>query len=42
MGLPHFQGDGKGDEFVKVVIRVPRKVSEKGKKLIEELAKEGF
>jgi curved DNA-binding protein len=42
MGLPHFQGDGKGDELVKVVIKVPRKVSDKGKKLIEELAKEGF
>jgi len=27
---------------VKVMIKVPRKVTDKGKKLIEELAKEGF
>ena len=42
VGLPRFQGEGKGDELVKVMIRVPRKVTDKGKKLIEELAKEGF
>ena len=42
VGLPRFQGEGKGDEFVKVMIKVPRKVTDKGKKLIEELAKEGF
>jgi len=42
LGLPHFQGDGRGDEFVKVIVRVPKRVSEKSKKLIEELAREGL
>jgi molecular chaperone DnaJ len=42
LGLPHFQGEGRGDEFVKVIVRVPKRVSEKSKKLIEELAREGF
>jgi len=42
LGLPHFQGEGKGDEFVKVIVKVPKRVSEKSKKLIEELAREGL
>jgi curved DNA-binding protein len=42
LGIPHFQGEGKGDEYVKVIVRVPKKVTEKGKGLIQELAKEGI
>lgn len=42
LGVPHFQGAGRGDLYVKVIVKVPKRVSEKGKKLIEELAKEGF
>jgi curved DNA-binding protein len=42
LGLPHFQGEGKGDEFVKVIVKVPKRVSEKSRKLVEELAREGF
>jgi curved DNA-binding protein len=42
LGLPHFQGEGRGDEFVKVIVKVPKRVSEKSKKLIEELAREGL
>jgi len=42
LGLPHFQREGKGDELVKVIVRVPKRVSEKNKKLIEELAREGI
>ena len=42
IGIPHFQGEGKGDEYVKVIVRVPKKVTEKGKGLIQELAKEGI
>jgi curved DNA-binding protein len=41
LGLPHFQKEGRGDELVKVIVKVPRRVSEKSKKMIEELAKEG-
>ena len=42
LGLPRFQREGRGDELVKVIVRVPKKVSEKTKKLIEELAREGM
>ncbi len=40
LGIPHIEGGGKGDELVKVVVRVPRKVSERGKELIQQLARE--
>jgi molecular chaperone DnaJ len=42
LGIPHFQREGRGDELVKVIVRVPKKVTEKSKKLIEELAREGI
>jgi len=42
LGIPHFQGEGRGDEYVKVVVKVPKKLTEKNRKLIEELAKEGI
>jgi len=42
LGTPHFQGEGKGDEYVKVIVKVPKRVSEKAKGLIQDLAKEGI
>jgi curved DNA-binding protein len=42
LGMPRFQKEGRGDEFVKVLVRVPKKITEKGKKLVEELAREGI
>jgi curved DNA-binding protein len=42
LGIPHFRGEGRGDEYVKVIVRVPKKVTEKGKGLIQELVKEGI
>ncbi len=42
LGVPHFRGEGKGDEYVKVIVKVPKRVTEKTRKLIEELAKEGI
>ncbi len=42
LGISRFQGEGKGDEFVKVMIKVPKKLSEKSRKLVEELAKDGI
>jgi len=40
LGIPHFQGEGKGDEYVKVIVKIPKRVTEKSKGLIQELAKE--
>ena len=42
LGVPRFQGSGRGDEYVKVIVKVPKRVGEKTRKLIEELAKEGI
>jgi curved DNA-binding protein len=42
LGVPRFQGAGRGDEYVKVIVKVPKRVGEKTRKLIEELAKEGI
>ena len=42
LGTPHFQGEGKGDEYVKVIVKVPKKVTEKSKGLIQKLAEEGL
>ena len=42
LGISHFQGTGKGDEYIKVIVKVPKRVTDKTRKLIEELAKEGF
>jgi molecular chaperone DnaJ len=42
LGIPHFQGEGKGDEYVKVIVKIPKKMTEKTRGLIQELAKEGI
>ncbi|MCJ7704625.1 MAG: HSP40/DnaJ peptide-binding protein, partial [Desulfobacterales bacterium] len=42
LGIPHFQKEGRGDEYVKVIVQIPKRVSEKAKNLIQELAKEGI
>jgi molecular chaperone DnaJ len=42
LGLPHFQKEGRGDEYVKVIVRIPKKVTEKVRNLVQELAEEGI
>lgn len=39
-GMPRFGGSGKGDELVRVVIDVPKKLSRRQKELLEEYEKE--
>jgi curved DNA-binding protein len=41
-GLPRLQGGGKGDEYVRILIKYPKSLSERQKKLAEELKKEGL
>ncbi len=41
-GLPHFKKQGRGDEFVRVQIAAPKNLSDKQKKLFEQLAQEGL
>jgi curved DNA-binding protein len=41
-GLPHMKGSKKGDLFVKIQIKLPRKLTDEQKKLIEKLAEAGL
>ena len=39
-GLPILGAKGKGDLFVKILVKIPKKLSDRQKKLVEELAQE--
>jgi molecular chaperone DnaJ len=39
-GVPHLHGWGRGDQFIRVIVRTPTKLSRHQKKLLAELAKE--
>jgi len=41
-GIQHLKGGGKGDLYVKIKIKVPEHITDKQRKLLEELAKEGM
>ncbi len=41
-GLPHFKGSGRGDLYVKLNVKVPKRLSKRQKELLEELAQEGL
>jgi molecular chaperone DnaJ len=42
MGIPHFYGRGKGDMYVRINVKTPRKLTRKQKELIERLKEEGI
>ncbi|MBV1757901.1 MAG: molecular chaperone DnaJ [Dethiosulfatibacter sp.] len=39
-GIPHLRGGGKGDQYVKINIETPKKLTDKQKELLMQLAKE--
>ncbi len=41
-GLPHMQGNGKGDLFVTVLVSIPSDITPKQKEIIEQLAETGL
>lgn len=41
-GVPGLKGIGKGDQYVKIIVDVPRKLTERQEKLIRQLAEEGL
>jgi curved DNA-binding protein len=41
-GLSRLQGGGKGDEYVRILLRYPKTLNEKQRKLAEDLEKEGL
>ena len=40
-GIPHLDGRGKGDHLVKIIVKIPKHLSRKQKKLIKELGEMG-
>jgi curved DNA-binding protein len=41
-GLPHANGKGRGDQYVRIIVDIPAHLTKKQKTLLEELAKEGL
>jgi curved DNA-binding protein len=41
-GIPHLKGKGKGDAYVRIFIKVPKKMTAKQKALVEKLTAEGL
>ena len=41
-GLPRFKESGKGDEFVRIVVQVPKKLTTKQEDLLKKLSNEGL
>ena len=41
-GIPHFSGWGRGNLYVELIVKIPRKLTKKQKELLEELGKEGL
>jgi curved DNA-binding protein len=41
-GLPHANGKGRGDQYVRIIVDIPGTLTKKQKNLLEELAREGL
>ena len=41
-GMPHLRGGGRGDQYVRISVTVPEKLSREQKNLLEELREEGL
>lgn len=41
-GLPFFKKSGKGDQYIRILIDIPKKLSEKQLEMVKKLAKEGL
>ncbi|RLC37998.1 MAG: molecular chaperone DnaJ [Candidatus Nealsonbacteria bacterium] len=41
-GIPHFSGFGRGDLYVKLVVKTPKRLNKEQRKLLERLRKEGL
>ena len=41
-GIPHFGGYGRGNLYIELKVKTPKKLSRKQKELLEELKKEGI
>ena len=39
LGMPHLNGFGRGDQFVKIIVEIPKELNRKQKKLLKEFSK---
>lgn len=41
-GIHHFKGTAQGDEYVRVIVQIPKHLTPRQKKLVEDLSHEGL
>lgn len=41
-GMPHLYGSARGDQYVKVIVQTPKRLTRRAKELFEELKREGL
>ncbi|MBZ1345368.1 MAG: molecular chaperone DnaJ [Candidatus Nealsonbacteria bacterium] len=41
-GIPHFSGYGKGNLYIELIVKTPKKLTKKQKELLEELKRQGI
>jgi len=41
-GIPHFSGYGKGNLYVKLNVKIPKKLTKEQKELLKKLEEEGM
>ena len=41
-GIPHFSGYGRGNLYVELIVKIPKKLTKKQKELLEQLKEEGI
>ena len=41
-GIPHFSSYGKGDLYVKLIVKTPQKITQKQKEILKKLKEEGL
>jgi curved DNA-binding protein len=41
-GVPHMKGSGRGDLYVRVLVSIPKKLTDRQRKLFDELAETGL
>jgi DnaJ-class molecular chaperone len=41
-GVPHLKGEGRGDQFVRIFVDVPKKMTAKQSDIVKKLSEEGL
>ena len=39
-GIPYIRGNGRGDQYVRVIVEIPKNLSSRQKEILQEFAKE--